>query len=191
MRFLPLLGLNLTYWYIPALLAPSIMAIALRYQLGRVRWSTQLVVHVAGVFVYSVVHTTALLTMRALLFRETYPRDFSSFWNYARMTYLMQLDWLLMTYLFLVGLAHALAFRRESEARALDAARLETRLVEAQLQALQRQLHPHFLFNTLNTISGLMRTNVNALNLPTTFAPACWERGAGWPCLPRASSNAN
>src|SRR5439155_26308000 len=84
------------------------------------------------------------------------------FWNYARMTYRMQLDWLLMTYLFLVGLAHALAYRRESEARTLDAARLETRLVEAQLQALQRQLHPHFLFNTLNTISGLMRTNVNA-----------------------------
>src|SRR6185436_14330796 len=47
----------------------------------------------------------------------------------------------------------------------LDAARLETRLVEAQLQALQRQLHPHFLFNTLNTISGLMRTNVNAADL--------------------------
>ena len=65
-----------------------------------------------------------------------------------------------MTYLFLVGLAHALAYRRESEARALNAAQLETRLVEAQLQALQRQLHPHFLFNTLNTISGLMRTNV-------------------------------
>ena len=159
---LPLLGLNLTYWYIPALLAPTIMALALRFHLGRVRWPVQLVVHLAGVLVYSVVHTAGLLAMRALLFRESYPHDFSSFWNYARMTYLMQLDWLLMTYLFLVGLAHALAYRRESEARALDSARLETRLVEAQLQALQRQLHPHFLFNTLNTISGLMRSNVNA-----------------------------
>ena len=67
-----------------------------------------------------------------------------------------------MTYLFLVGLAHALAYRRESERRALDCAQLETRLVEAQLQSLQRQLHPHFLFNTLNTISGLMRTDVDA-----------------------------
>jgi sensor histidine kinase YesM len=55
-----------------------------------------------------------------------------------------------------------MAYRRESERRALGAARRETRLVEAQLQALQRQLHPHFLFNTLNTISGLMRFNVNA-----------------------------
>ena len=70
-----------------------------------------------------------------------------------------------MTYLFLVGLAHALVYRRESEQRALDASRLETRLVEAQLQALQRQLHPHFLFNTLNTIAGLIRTNVNAADV--------------------------
>ena len=41
-RALPqLLALNLVYWYLPALLAPTIMAVALRYQLGRVRWSTQ------------------------------------------------------------------------------------------------------------------------------------------------------
>ncbi|HLB85681.1 MAG TPA: sensor histidine kinase, partial [Steroidobacteraceae bacterium] len=83
-------------------------------------------------------------------------------WTRARHDYLWQLDWLLMTYLFLVGLAHALAYRRESEARALDSAHLETRLVEAQLQALQRQLHPHFLFNTLNTISALMHRDVDA-----------------------------
>ena len=50
---LPLLGLNLVYWYVPALLAPTIMAVALRYRLGRVRWSTQVAVHLAGVLVYS------------------------------------------------------------------------------------------------------------------------------------------
>jgi sensor histidine kinase YesM len=75
------------------------------------------------------------------------------------LSYLTQLDWLLMTYLFLIGVAYALAYRRESESRALNTAQLETRLVEAQLQALQRQLHPHFLFNTLNTVSGLIRTD--------------------------------
>lgn len=159
---LPLLGLNLVYWYVPALLAPTIMALALRYHLGRVPWTRQVVVHMLGVLVYSVVHITVLLAARWMLFQEGRPASFPTFWNYARLTYLMQLDWLLMTYLFLVGLAHALAYRGESEARTLDAAHLETRLIEAQLQALQRQLHPHFLFNTLNTISGLMRTNINA-----------------------------
>src|SRR6185436_17439192 len=66
-------------------------------------------------------------------------------WFAARVEYLTQLDWMFMTYLSLVGLAHALAYRRESERRAVDSAQLEMRLVEAQLQALQRQLHPHFL----------------------------------------------
>ena len=160
-----LLALNLVYWYLPALLAPTIMALVLRYQLGRVRWSTQALVHVTGAVVYSVVHTVGMLGMRAVLFPEGRPGSLAALWEWARHDYLRQLDWLLMTYLFLVGLAHALAYRRESEARALAAANLETRLMEAQLQALQRQLHPHFLFNTLNTISGLMRINVNAADL--------------------------
>jgi two-component system LytT family sensor kinase len=162
---LPLLGLNLVYWYVPALLAPSIMALALRYQLGRVPWSTQVLVHAAGALVYSVTHTSVMLLAQALLFAEARPGSMAALWMHARKDYLRQLDWLLMTYLFLVGLAHALAYRRESETRALDAAHLETRLIEARLQALQRQLHPHFLFNTLNTISGLMRINLNAADL--------------------------
>jgi LytS/YehU family sensor histidine kinase len=119
-------------------------------------------VHSAGILVYSVVHISVLVGARWVLFQESRPASFPTLWTYARWTYLMQLDFLLMTYLFLVGLAHALAYRWELESRALDKAHLETRLVEAQLQALQRQLHPHFLFNTLNTISGLMRTNINA-----------------------------
>jgi signal transduction histidine kinase len=160
-----LLALNLVYWYLPALLAPTIMTLVMRYQLGRVPWSTQAFVHVTGAFVYSIVHTVAMLATRAVLFPDGRPESLAALWVWSRNDYLRQLDWLLMTYLFLVGLAHALAYRRESEARALDAAHLETRLMEAQLQALQRQLHPHFLFNTLNTISGLMRINVNAADL--------------------------
>jgi LytS/YehU family sensor histidine kinase len=104
-----------------------------------------------------------MMALRALLLvGQKLPPDFPGWRNYALLNYLTQLDWLLMTYLFLIGLAFALAYRRESEARALNTSQLETRLVEAQLQALQRQLHPHFLFNTLNTVSGLIRTDPNA-----------------------------
>ena len=57
----------------------------------------------------------------------------------------------------------AIAARRR---RARSApAQLETRLVEAQLQSLQRQLQPHFLFNTLNTISALMHRDVEAADM--------------------------
>ena len=150
--------LNMVYWYVPALLAPVIMALALRVQPGRVSWLVAVIVHIGGALVFALLHTTALLATRSLLMRP----PSRGWWYAAQIEFLTQLDWLLMSYLFFVGLALVLAYRRESESRALDAAHLETRLVEAQLQALQRQLHPHFLFNTLNTISGLMRTDVNA-----------------------------
>jgi sensor histidine kinase YesM len=53
-------------------------------------------------------------------------------------------------------LQHAIDYYREVRTRETQTAQLETKLVEAQLQALQRQLHPHFLFNTLHAISALV-----------------------------------
>jgi len=158
-----LLVLNLVYWYIPAVLAPIIMAFALRHPLDRIRWPRQLAPHLIAALSYSVVHTAIMMAVRTLLLiGQELPPNFPGWWNYTLLSYLSQLDWLLMTYLFLIGVAYALAYRRESEARALNTSQLETRLVEAQLQALQRQLHPHFLFNTLNTVSGLIRTDPDA-----------------------------
>jgi LytS/YehU family sensor histidine kinase len=167
MLALHLLLLNLVYWYVVALFAPLVIALALRFEASRIAWPRQALLHIAGAFTYSVVHTAAMLATRALLFPEEVHQGVAaaSWWKYAQKQYLTQLDWLIMTYLFLVGVAHALAYRRESEERAIGAAQLETRLVEAQLQALQRQLHPHFLFNTLNTIAALMRTDVTAADL--------------------------
>ena len=153
------LVLNLVYWYVPALMAPAIMRVATRFQFGRGLGWRPFAVHITGAMLYSFIHLGAMLVTRAMLFQRTPPRGW---WVAARVEYLTQLDWILMTYLFLVGLAHALEYRRESERRSIDGAKLETRLVEAQLQSLQRQLQPHFLFNTLNAISGLMRTDVEA-----------------------------
>ena len=57
---LQLLTLNLVYWYVPALLAPLIIRLALRYQIGRGQWHAALV-HVAGALAYSILHTAAML----------------------------------------------------------------------------------------------------------------------------------
>jgi LytS/YehU family sensor histidine kinase len=151
--------LNTVYWYVPALVAPLILHLATTYQLGRRRWYVLALVHVTGALAYSVIHTAAMLGAKFALLQTPPSRGW---WFAARIEYLTQLDWMFMTYLFLVGLAHALVYRGESERRALASAQLEMRLVEAQLQALQRQLHPHFLFNTLNAIAGLMRADVDA-----------------------------
>src|SRR5690606_25909011 len=45
---------------------------------------------------------------------------------------------------------------------ARDKRDLEVRLAQAQLQTLKLQLHPHFLFNALNTVTALLRTDPDA-----------------------------
>jgi two-component system, LytTR family, sensor kinase len=77
----------------------------------------------------------------------------------------------LLLYFTVVGLWHVYDYYnrfRERERRAaqleVEAAQLETQLANAQLDALKMQLHPHFLFNTLNTISVLMQEDVTAAN---------------------------
>jgi two-component system LytT family sensor kinase len=68
----------------------------------------------------------------------------------------------LVVYWIVFGIVRGLDYYlryREGEVRA---ANLQTRLVRSQLDALRMQLHPHFLFNTLNSISVLMRRDVEA-----------------------------
>src|SRR5215813_14236968 len=54
---------------------------------------------------------------------------------------------------------HLWQYARQARERALNETRLEARLASAELQVLKMQLHPHFLFNTLNTIYNLIPVN--------------------------------
>jgi len=67
-----------------------------------------------------------------------------------------------LAYASLVGIAQAVHFHRRSRERERRAAALEAQLTEARLNALQAQLHPHFLFNALNAISTLLRRDTRA-----------------------------
>jgi two-component system LytT family sensor kinase len=57
------------------------------------------------------------------------------------------------------ALFRSIGYYQRFREREHAAARLQTQLVEARLQALQMQLNPHFLFNTLNSVSSLMRSD--------------------------------
>jgi two-component system LytT family sensor kinase len=57
---------------------------------------------------------------------------------------------------------------RLAQAQQLAAAQLKTKLAEAQLENLRLQLQPHFLFNTLNTISSVMYEDVKAADQMVT-----------------------
>ena len=65
-----------------------------------------------------------------------------------------------IVYCMLLAVYHALVYYRVSQDRALRASQLEAKLAQAQLQVLRMQLQPHFLFNTLHTISALMHKDV-------------------------------
>jgi two-component system LytT family sensor kinase len=56
------------------------------------------------------------------------------------------------------GIGYYQRYREKEDA----AAKLEVELANAQIAALRMQLNPHFLFNTMNGISSLMRTDVSA-----------------------------
>lgn len=62
----------------------------------------------------------------------------------------------LVLYLGVVAAGLARAYARRAQARRDEALRLEAQLAEARLDALRRQLDPHFLFNTLNAVSTLV-----------------------------------
>jgi sensor histidine kinase YesM len=68
----------------------------------------------------------------------------------------------LATTLLLIGLAHAIYYAERAAVRERQTERLEAQLTSARLQALAAQLHPHFLFNALNSISELVHRDAAA-----------------------------
>jgi two-component sensor histidine kinase len=63
----------------------------------------------------------------------------------------------LFAYGAIIGLAHSVHFYRRYREREHRALSLESTLAKARLKALQTQLQPHFLFNSLNAIVTLVR----------------------------------
>lgn len=67
-----------------------------------------------------------------------------------------------LVYWSLLGVCQAITNFRSSQERERRAAELEARLTSAKLQALRMQINPHFLFNTLNSITALVYVNPRA-----------------------------
>jgi signal transduction histidine kinase len=63
------------------------------------------------------------------------------------------------SYAAVVGIAHAVQYHRALNERREREAVLERQLLQARLQALEMQIHPHFLFNTLHAVASLIRVN--------------------------------
>jgi len=63
-------------------------------------------------------------------------------------------------YCLWLGLVYGTLSLLRSREQSAQLARTQQALAESQLSRLQAQLRPHFLFNTLNTVSALMQTDI-------------------------------
>jgi two-component system, LytTR family, sensor kinase len=159
-----LYGINAGYWYAWALISPLVLIVARKFPLERGVWLRSLPVHLVAVLILTVVHIGMFEWIHMSLSHLfwTGPTKPMSWWDQVMKTFVQNFDYEMMAYWAIVGAHYAVTYYREAQDRALKTSQLDTQLAEAQLQALQRQLHPHFLFNTLNAISALMHRDVEA-----------------------------
>ncbi|MEP6729290.1 MAG: histidine kinase [bacterium] len=68
---------------------------------------------------------------------------------------------------FISALYHVMAYHREVREREVNAAKLAASLAQARLESLEGRLQPHFLFNTLNAITTLIRPDPAAAEAMT------------------------
>ena len=67
----------------------------------------------------------------------------------------------LILYTFILMIGHVIDSRARLAQQQVETAKLNAQLSKAQLDALRRQIEPHFLFNTLNSVAGLVRERRN------------------------------
>ena len=158
--------LNCTYWYVWAIFTPTIVWLSQHFRFERQGLVRAILIHLPSVGLFSFAHIAAMAGIQWWLMVAS-GRSFS-WWVEVKRSALQNFDWEMMTYWAIAGLSHAVLYYHESRDRALRASQLETQLVEAQMAALQQQLQPHFLFNTLHAISALMHKDVEAADRTLT-----------------------
>jgi signal transduction histidine kinase len=150
---------RLADWYTCALFTPAFFWLARHYPVTRRDWLRGLLVHLAATQVFVVLKyimyvavglalglPPAGVSVVALVLRAIQ----------GNIVYENMIFWAL------AGVVHAIEFQRHALEREARAERLRAELMQARLDALVGQLHPHFLFNALNTVSSLMHRDVPA-----------------------------
>lgn len=156
---------EILYWAVWAALTPLILSFARRHRLDAGEGWRPWAAHAGLALVIAPFHigVTYLLHAAALVGVGALPPDRVGAWLADRRTGFLVIGLTgLWKYAMVVGAWYAidyyLRWRREREQAAaleLRTARLASDLTRSRLAALRSQLHPHFLFNTLNSISVL------------------------------------
>jgi hypothetical protein len=160
MSYARALGATMPSWYVLALLLPPTVWVARRFRLDDGGWRSALPVHLFASVAFTAVHLVLALWMSEYVLNPV-SHNLTFLQNMTKLlTMFFVVD--MLYYWALIGGYYAIDFgrryrekERAASALALQTSRLETSLSRANLEALRMQLNPHFLFNTLNTISVL------------------------------------
>jgi two-component system LytT family sensor kinase len=140
-----------------AILAPFILWLRIRIPLRAGGWVVGVSFHlVASLLVmvgYYLGRTVVLLSLDS--------GSMEGFWEMARANFYGRNLIEVAYYWAVLAGGYSLEYYRRFKSEELKAVQLESRLVESELKALKQQLQPHFLFNTMNTISVLVREGRN------------------------------
>jgi LytS/YehU family sensor histidine kinase len=146
-----------------AAMAPFILRLQQKLPLRKGGWVGGIGFHLTMSFVVMATFYLGRLFSYMLLWNE--PQG--DFWPMSVQTFNGRNIIDMVFYWAVLAFGHGLEIHHRYKSEELKAAQLEARLIETELKALREQLRPHFLFNTLNTISVLVRENKNddAVNL--------------------------
>ncbi len=148
---------TLPNWYIWAFLTLPIIWLARRNPLDRTNWvRTVVAIHIPAMLAALLIHSLANL----LIFRAVGIHDTINFGLYE-VHFTSRVHANVVTYWMILGIYVAYDYYRMLLTREQQAARLQVQLAQANLKALKMQLHPHFLFNTLNSVAALVRKGDN------------------------------
>jgi len=150
------LKLNLVLFYLWGVFSPLILRFCRRFRIEFRQLSIRnLTVHVPAIVLFAAVHETLLLAILWSITPSTRGELTTITDYYARhFGYGFYID-LIIASLIVIG-AHALLYYDDFRTGELQQSSLKAQLAQAQLRALKMQVHPHFLFNTLHSISSLV-----------------------------------
>lgn len=144
----PLLAARLVDWYTCGVFTPAFFWLARRYPIDRARWLRHVPLHIAA----AAVATVGKFALQRVIVVDVFGQPFPPLGAVLAHGFISEN----IAFWCVIAVVHAIEFHQRVREREVLTARLRARLSEAQLTALASQLHPHFLFNTLQGISTLV-----------------------------------
>jgi two-component system LytT family sensor kinase len=145
---------------------PLVFRMAGSYLFKSMGWLRLIGLHLLSAVAFSFLHTSLMAVSRWILSPLVGLGSYD--YGIMRFRYPMELSNDLLGYTVIVLVYYFLERLRIAQAQQLAAAELQAKLAQAQLENLRLQLQPHFLFNTLNTISSVMYEDVPAADAMLT-----------------------